>query len=279
MAPLTPASAAVAVAAGLLLGSFLNVCIVRLPRHQSIVWPGSHCPRCAAPIRPFDNVPVLSYSLLRGRCRDCRGWISPQYPLVEVGLAGLFVLCSGLFRSLPYTLEACALCFLLLGLLVMDAKTFLLPDAFTLPGAAMGLLQAGLPGGGLAGSLRLADHAPFPVPQWPPFVGSVAGAALGAGFLLLLRAAYKALRKREGMGLGDVKLAALVGAWLGVAGVALTLVLGVFLGALAGAALALSARKDPGSLRLPFGTFLCAAGLLTIFVGRAILTWYFHFWH
>ena len=277
VAPLTPATA-VPVVAGLLLGSFLNVCIVRLPRHASIAWPGSHCPRCGAPIRPFDNVPVLSYGVLRGRCRDCRKPISPRYPLVEAALAGLFVLCAGVFPLLPYALEACALCFLLLGLLVMDAETLLLPDAFTLPGAALGFLQAGLPRGGLIAGLHLAAHAPLPLPQWPPLASSLLGAAAGAGFLLLIRVVYKAVRGREGMGLGDIKLAALLGAWLGLAGVALTLGLAILLGALAGLALLLFVRRDAGSLRLPFGSFLCAGGLLTLFCGRPLLTWYFHFW-
>ncbi len=270
-----------AVAAGLLLGSFLNVCIARLPRHQSIVWPGSHCSRCAAPIRPWDNLPLLSYALLRGRCRDCRQPIPFRYPLVEAALAVLFVAAAARFAD-PTSLadlwnlaEAALLCFLLLGLLVMDAETSLLPDSFTLPGLALGLVQTFLPGGGLPAALRLSANAPFPLPPWPNWLSGLLGAAGAAGALLLVRWLYWLLRRREGMGLGDVKLAGMLGAWLGIAGVALSLALGVLLAALVG--LVLLRRGLTGSARLPFGSFLCAAAFITLFAGRAILAWYFSF--
>ncbi len=271
MIPLLPA-----LAAGLLLGSFLNVCIARLPKHRSVVRPPSHCPRCGAAIWPWDNIPLLSFLLLRGRCRACRSRISARYPLVEAGLAALFCLCAGRFASLPAA-EAGVLCFLLLGLLAMDAETWLLPDSFTLPGAALGLVQAALPGGGLGPVLALTGTAPLALPHWHPLVGSLLGAALGAGFLLGVRAVYGLLRKQEGMGLGDVKLAGMLGAWFGVAGVALTLLLAVLGGAVVGITL-LATRKNDGPLPIPFGIFLCAGGLATLFVGRAVLTWYFHFW-
>ena len=264
-----------AILGGLLLGSFLNVCIARLPRHQSIVWPGSHCPQCSALIRPWDNLPLLSYGLLRGRCRDCRRPIPVRYPLVEAALALLFLAAAARFAG-PWPLaEAALLCFLLLGLLVMDAETSLLPDSFTLPGLALGLLQTLLPGGGLPSALRLTAHAPFSVPHWPSWISGLLGAAGAAGALLLVRWLYWLVRRRQGMGLGDVKLAAMLGAWLGVAGVALSLALGVLLAALAG--LVLLRRGFTGSARLPFGSFLCAAALITLFTGRAILTWYFSF--
>ena len=269
-------TAAAATAAGLLLGSFLNVCIARLPRHRSIAWPGSHCPRCAAPIRPWDNVPLLSFALLRGRCRDCRARIAARYPLVEAGLAGLF-LGAALRFPVPWNLaEAAVFCFLLLGLLAMDAETFVLPDSFTLPGLAVGLLSTLLPGGGLPGVLRLTASAPVPLPHWPAWLGGLLGAAAGAGALLLVRRLYWLARRQEGIGLGDVKLAAMLGAWLGVAGVGLSLVLGVLLAALAG--LALLQKGSSAKTRLPFGSFLCAAALITLFAGRPILTWYFIFW-
>ena len=270
-----------AVAAGLLLGSFLNVCIARLPRHQSIVWPGSHCPRCAAPIRPWDNLPLVSYALLRGRCRDCHQPIPFRYPLIEAALAVLFLAAAARFAdptSLadPWPLaEAALLCFLLLGLLVMDAETSLLPDSFTLPGLALGIVQTFLPGGGLPAALRLTADAPFPLPPWPNWLSGLLGAAGAAGALLLVRWLYWLLRRREGMGLGDVKLAGMLGAWLGVAGVVLSLALGVLLAALVG--LVLLRRGLTGSARLPFGSFLCAAAFITLFAGRAILIWYFSF--
>lgn len=271
-----PALPVLALVTGLLFGSFLNVCIVRLPRHRSILWPGSHCPRCSATIRAFDNIPLLSFLLLGGRCRACRGRISLRYPLVEAGLAGLFVFAAIRFPALPACAAAAFFCFLLLGLLVMDWETMLLPDAFTLPGLGLGLAQATLPGGGLIGALRLASTAPLTVPTWPAWIGSLLGAIGAAGLLLLLRFLYFAVRRREGMGLGDIKLAAMLGAWLGVAGVALTLVLAVLLAALMG--VILLTRRQTAPLRLPFGSFLCAAGLLVLFYGQQLLRWYFSFW-
>lgn len=266
-----------AICAGLLFGSFLNVCIARLPRHLSVVRPGSRCPRCGAPVRPWDNIPLLSYALLRGRCRGCGGRISPRYPLVEAALAALWAGCALRFGLGAAALEAALACFLLLGLLVMDAETLLLPNTFTLPGAALGLGQALLPGGGLAAALRLGSGAPVPLPSWKPWVGSLLGAGLGAGLLWLVRGSYKAIRRREGMGLGDVKLEALLGAWLGVGGGLLALLLGVGLGAIVGAGALAVRGKAAAALQLPFGSFLCAAGLLVLFRGREVLTWYFHF--
>ena len=276
--------------AGLLLGSFLNVCIARLPRHESILWPGSHCPLCHAPIRPWDNIPLLSFLLLRGRCRACHALISWRYPAVEAALSALFLLCALRFSAPTSWLESAILCFLLLGLLVTDAETFLLPDALTLSGIALGFAQLLLTHG-LATALDLTGSAPFPLPRWNAFSGSLLGALAAGGFLLLLRWSYRLLRGREGMGLGDVKLAALLGAWLGVAGAALALVLGTLLAAFAGLLLLILHRRSTpgdttggttgdtaGSLRLPFGSFLCLGGFLTLFLGRPLLRWYFHFW-
>lgn len=266
-----------AICAGLLFGSFLNVCIARLPRRQSVVRPGSHCPRCGAPIRPWNNVPLLSYGLLRGRCRACGAGISARYPLVEASLAALWAGCALRFGPGLPALEASLACFLLLGLLAMDAETLLLPNAFTLPGAALGVCQALLPGGGLAAALHLGAGAPVPLPAPKPWINSLLGALLGAGLLWLVRASYRAIRGREGMGLGDVKLAALLGAWLGVGGSLLALFGGVILGAAAGAAMLAGRGKKAAALQLPFGSFLCAAGLGVVLRGREMLTWYFHF--
>lgn len=273
-----------AAVAGLLLGSFLNVCIYRLPRHQSIAWPGSHCPNCQAPIRPRDNVPLLSFLLLRGRCRACGSAISIRYPLVEAGLAALFVACVARFPVGLPLLAAGVFCFVLLGLLVMDLETFRLPDTFTLTGAALGLAQTMLPGHGLASGLKLLANAPFSMPltNAPVWVcHGIAGIA-AAGALLLIRWIYWLIRRREGLGLGDVKLAALVGCWLGGPGVTVTLFLGIVLGGLAGVGLLLASR-GPSLLsvqtrRLPLGVFLCAAALTTLFWGPDILNWYFKFW-
>jgi leader peptidase (prepilin peptidase)/N-methyltransferase len=277
--PLSPALLGCAFAgAGLLLGSFLNVCIERLPAHRSIVQPGSHCPQCQAPIRAWHNIPLLSYAVLRGRCHSCRQRISMRYPLVEAALAGLFLLCVWRMPGLVQAAEAAALCFLLLGLLSMDAETMRLPNAFTLPGIAVGLLQSLLPGGGLITALALTRHAPFAAPHWPPIVGSLAGAVLAGGLLYAIRGLYFLARRREGMGLGDVKLAALLGAWLGIAGSLLSLLLGILLAAQWGVLLMSRRGKLLGTARLPRGIFVCGGGLATLFVGYQILKWYFHFW-
>jgi leader peptidase (prepilin peptidase)/N-methyltransferase len=273
-----------AAVAGLLLGSFLNVCIYRLPRHQSIVWPGSHCPHCQAPIRPRDNIPLLSFLLLQGRCRACGVGILLRYPLVEAGLAALFVGCVARFSIGLPLLDASGFCFLLLGLLVMDLETFRLPDAFTLTGAALGLAQTLLPGHGLAQNLGLLANAPFAVPlsRIPVWISHAIAGVAAAGALLLIRWVYWLIRRREGLGLGDVKLAGLLGCWLGGAGVTLTLFLGILLGGLFGCFLLswarVSAVSASQSRRLPLGVFLCTAGFVTLFVGPRILTWYFRFW-
>lgn len=264
--------------AGLLFGSFLNVCIARLPRHESIVWPGSHCPRCHAPIHAWDNIPLLSFLVLRGRCRACKTPIAWRYPLVEAALAGLFAAAAFRFpAALPFA-EAGLFCFLLLGLLVTDAETMLLPNTLTVPGLLLGLAQAELPGGGLIGAMQLGAEVPVRLAAWPALASSGVAAGGAAGLLLLLRWLYFVVRRREGMGVGDVKLAAMLGAWLGIAGVALTLVLAVFAAALAGFAVLLRARTPAGALRLPLGSFLCGAGLVVLFFGHHVLRWYFSLW-
>ena len=275
----------IAAGAGLLFGSFLNVCIARLPQHRSIAWPGSHCPRCQAPIRAFDNVPLVSFLLLGGRCRSCRERIAWRYPLTEAALAVLWCACfvefDGTAHPMLLPFEAAAFCFFALGLLGMDLETFLLPDSFTLPGAGLGLISAALPGGGLTSTNLLAAIAPFHVPALSPLAGSVLGLIAAPGVLMLIRVAYRLLRGREGMGLGDVKLAAMLGAWLGFAGVALSLVIGVLLGCVLAVAVVIRARTThvPGkSSRVPLGAALCVGGLVELFRGELLLRWYFNFW-
>ena len=241
-------------------------------------WPGSHCPRCGAPIRPWDNLPLVSFLLLGGRCRRCRQRISWRYPLVEAGLALLFLRVVTLPLASATAARLAVLCFLLLGLLVMDAETYRLQDAFTLPGTALGILQTGTPGAALAPTLNLLTTAPFPAPHWPAWLGSLAGAAGAAAIFFAIRWTYWLVRRQEGIGLGDIKLAAMLGAWMGLAGAALTLALAVLLAAVAGLAMLAIQRGPAAQLRLPLGSFLCGAGLLTLFRGQDILTWYFHFW-
>lgn len=264
-----------AVLFGLVFGSFLNVCIVRLPRGASIAWPGSHCFACGHAVRRRDNVPVLSWLLLRGRCRDCGAGISIRYPLVEGGTAVLFAACLMRFGPSVTAAGMAMFCWLLLGLLLMDAETLLLPDAFTLPGIALGFgynaLTAVRASGGLEQSLRGGLEQ------------SLLGASGIGGFLWLVRSVYRLVRRREGMGFGDVKLGAMLGAWLGWKMGAVTLFIAIVTGAVAGMALAFRQRRSAGrgisagSLRVPLGTFLAGAGMLTVFVGAPLLHWYLGF--
>lgn len=241
----------VAGAYGLALGSFLNVVIHRLPRGTSLLRPGSHCPSCGAPVRWFDNVPVLSFLALGGRCRSCRARISLRYPLVELASGALAVAAMARFGLSLVGVEAAVLALLLLPLALIDLEHHLLPDLLTLPGIALGLAFSAM--GGLA-SLRDA----------------AIGAALGAALPLLVIVAYRAVRGVEGMGLGDVKLLAMIGSHLGWLGMLLTLCLGACAGALVGLALILAGRGRADT-ELPFGTFLAAAGLVVLFFAATLL--------
>jgi leader peptidase (prepilin peptidase)/N-methyltransferase len=260
---------------GLLLGSFLNVCILRLPAGESVVWPGSHCRQCDQPIAARDNIPVLSYLLLGAACRACGSRIAWRYPVIELATCALFVTCC--LRFSFSWLAGCwaLLCFLLLGLAVMDAETLLLPDVFTLPGLVAGVvfaaLRPGLEGGEWAWETALRAAG------W-----SLLAAAVGASALLLVAGAYWLARRRRGMGLGDVKLLAMLAAWLGLRQTGVVLFLAVVAGALYGLGTILLRRRDevsPGQLPVPFGTMLSAAGLYSIFLGERTLGWYLKFFH
>ncbi len=263
---------------GLAFGSFLNVCIVRLPRHRSIVRPGSACPSCGAAIRVSDNLPVLSWIILRGRCRACRWRIPWRYPAVEIATAALFLLAYLRYGLTIAGAGAAVLSFLLLGLAVMDAETMRLPDAFTLPGIVLGIAYAGI-------VAAAPNQAGFRDDLTVSVSGTVARACLQAALwaicaallIFLIRWIYYALRHREGMGLGDAKLLAMIAAWLGPALTALTFVLGTFAAAVFGLALAARSQGRPGHARLAFGSFLCAAALYALFAGQPIVTWYMSF--
>jgi leader peptidase (prepilin peptidase)/N-methyltransferase len=263
---------------GLLLGSFLNVCILRLPAGESVVRPRSHCRHCNQPIANRDNIPVLSWLLLKAACRSCGARISWRYPAIELATSTLFVMCCLRFSS--GLLAGCwaLLCFLLLGLAAMDAETLLLPDRFTLPGLAAGIVFAGLRPG-LEGGVWT-----FPAAARAMGLALLAAGA-AAAVLLLIAGAYWLVRRRLGLGLGDVKLLAMLGAWLGLQQTALVLFLGVVVGALYGLGMILSHRRDTenelpvGQLPIPFGTMLSAAGLYSIFLGERTLGWYLQFFH
>lgn len=239
---------------GGMVGSFLNVCIHRLPRRESIVFPASNCPSCHAPIRPYDNLPIVSYLVLRGRCRSCSGRISPRYPLVEAltGTAAVAVLLhDGLSPQF-------AVGFVFLAALIVvtfvDIDHQIIPDAISLPGIPLGLLAALMPG----------------PPSWQQ---SLIGILLGGGSLWAVAEAYYRLTGREGMGGGDIKLMAMIGAFLGWKAVPVTLMLGSFTGSLVGLSLML-VRGRNSQAPIPFGPFLAAGAAVAYFFGDELIRWY-----
>jgi leader peptidase (prepilin peptidase) / N-methyltransferase len=261
-----------AMLAGLAFGSFLNVCISRLPHHESVVTPRSRCPRCLTPILNRDNVPVWSWVLLRGRCRSCGARIPIRYPLIEAATAGLFLLCFLEFGLTLRGVGSAVLCWLLLGLAATDAETLLLPDALTLPGLAVGAVYSGF---------RYSDSSLIGF-QWKAAADSLLWAAGAAALILTIRGLYWLVRRREGIGLGDAKLLAMLAAWLGPWKAGLVLFVAVVCAAAYGVGLIAWARRsrpDDGRLtaRIPLGAFLCAAGILSLFEGASILSWYMGF--
>ncbi|HEY3988583.1 MAG TPA: prepilin peptidase [Acidobacteriaceae bacterium] len=268
---------------GLVFGSFLNVCISRLPRHQSIVRPPSHCPRCNAPIAARDNIPVVSYLLLRGRCRHCGKPIAWRYPFVEIAVAVLAVgnlLFTGLgLESVAFTLFSA----MLLALAVCDAETMQLPDTLTLPLLGLGILYRA--GDGLVGEMSRGTAYAWHSALALGVRGAISAAATAVA-LLVLRWVYSFVRRRQGLGLGDVKLAAAIAAWLGARQMCVVFFLAVVTGALTSLlVLALRERKTAipktakpeGPLAVPFGTFLALAGIYCAFLGEPTLQWYLSF--
>jgi leader peptidase (prepilin peptidase)/N-methyltransferase len=261
-----------AVLLGLAFGSFLNVCISRLPRHESVVTPRSRCPRCLTPILNQDNIPLLSWVLLRGRCRSCGARIPVRYPLVESATAALFLLCYFDFGLTLRGVASAVLCWFLLGLAVTDAETLLLPDALTLPGLVLGVVYSGL---------RYGD-GPWTRFQWRVGGEALLWAACAGALILLIRGLYWLVRRREGVGLGDAKLLATIAAWLGPWQAGLVLFLAVVCAAAYGVGLIVWGRmhRSPDNklvARIPLGAFLCAVAILSLFEGESILNWYFHF--
>ena len=260
---------------GLIIGSFLNVCILRIPQGKSIVRPGSACPNCHAGIKPWDNLPVLSWLILRGRCRNCKTKISAMYPAIELITGVLFLACYMIFGASLDTLRWMAFSGLIVVLTATDIRERILPNAVNLVGFIFGLAFSFflIPIDGA--SLWLSDHI-FAFPP-PVAVLSVAdgllGAAVGAGLLWIVGEGYFRLRGKEGMGLGDVKMMAMVGAFLGVKRTLLTVLFGSLLGSVVGIAIVLAMRKGR-DYELPFGAFLGAGALLVVFFGTPLLNWY-----
>jgi len=242
---------------GLAIGSFLNVCIHRIPSRASVVSPGSRCPSCGYALTWADNIPVVSYAALGGRCRSCRSPISIRYPIVEVITLGVFLLhyfVIGLQPVLvPRLLFACAM----IVLFAIDLEHHLLPDRITLPGIVAGLL--------------------FSLVLPPGPLSSVIGILIGGGSLWLIAEAYYRYSGEEGMGGGDVKMLAMIGAFLGWKLTLVTLILSSIAGAVTGLAVIL-ARKGDMKYALPYGTFLALAGLCASLYGDSIVAWYVGFY-
>lgn len=236
---------------GLVLGSFLNVCIVRLPANQSVVRPRSRCPRCQAQIAWYDNIPVLSWLLLRGKCRGCGLPISPMYPAVELATGAIWAWMAWRTGMDLDLLRGGFFFTLLLGIMATDAREYIIPDEFTWGGLAIGLLLA--LGGGIATLLP-----------------ALVGAAVGFGLLWAVGFLGHLILKEEAMGGGDVKMMAMVGAFVGWQGVLLTIFLGAFLGTLIFLPLSLLGRKK----LVPFGVFLALGAAATWIAGPAIFAWY-----
>jgi leader peptidase (prepilin peptidase)/N-methyltransferase len=237
---------------GTCIGSFLNVCIFRLPNEKSIIFPASHCLQCGTELKPVDNIPIISFLLLGGKCRSCHTRISWQYPLVELLTGILFALTALRFGWQWDTAVALILISASIVVSVIDLRIQIIPNVISLPGIVIGLL------------INLLPSSPL------GFLNAVYGMLLGGGLFYLV-----ALVSRGGMGGGDVKLIAMFGAFLGWKKCLLTIFLGVLLGALVGVVLMLlkrKGRKDP----IPFGPFLCIGALISVFYGREIIFWYLH---
>ena len=238
---------------GLAIGSFLNVVIYRLPLGQSLLTPPSTCPSCRTGLRAIDNVPVLSWLALGGKCHHCKAPISAQYPLVEFVTGVLFLLITWVTPMGPLLAARLILVVILITLFGIDLHHQILPNTITLPGIVIGFLFS------LAGP--------------PGWIDSLLGILLGAGILYGIAAAYYAVRREEGLGMGDVKMLAMIGAFLGWKAVLVTLILSSFSGALVGIGLIAFARGGM-RLALPFGTFLSLGALAAMLVGEPLVTWY-----
>jgi leader peptidase (prepilin peptidase)/N-methyltransferase len=242
---------------GLVVGSFLNVCIHRLPRRESVVWPASHCAQCARTLAWFENVPVVSWAALGGRCRTCRAPIAVSYPLVEAVTAAVFAGAYSIYGATPLLavrlLFACAM----IVLFVIDLRHRILPNAITLPGIVAGLL--------------------FSLALPPGWLASLIGVLVGGGVLFAVAELYYRVRGIEGLGMGDVKMLAMIGAFLGWQLTLVTLVLASFSGSLIGVGL-MAAGRGQAQTALPFGTFLAVGALIAAVTGDAMVSWYLSFY-
>ena len=246
---------AVAGLLGAIVGSFLNVVILRLPdRNQSIVFPASHCPRCSAKLAWYENIPVLSYLILRGKCRHCRTTISIQYPVVELLMALLSVALMYRFQLTLTTAGYFLFCAALLVIIFIDIHHQIIPDVISLPGIVAGFL------------FSLVSDAV----TWQ---SSLIGLLVGGGVLYAVALSYALLRKMDGMGGGDIKLLAMIGAWLGWQSLPFVILVSSATGSIVGL-IAMRSQKKGGQTRIPFGPFLSLAALLYTFFSKEILYFY-----
>jgi leader peptidase (prepilin peptidase)/N-methyltransferase len=261
---------------GLLIGSFLNVCIYRWPRDLSVVRPRSHCTCCDKTIAWYDNVPLLSYALLGGRCRYCRARIPVRYPVVELLTGLLFFLFVYALGPTLAALKMCVFAAILVALVFSDLEQRILPDELTLGGTLAGLAFAAfvrVPDNTAQALLWLVGAEPS-AGTMQSLAESALGAALPALFLWGGGWLYYLVRHREGLGFGDVKLIAMVGSFLGLRGALLTLILGSLSGSLLGYGYIKATGKDASTYELPFGTFLGLAAIAVAVVGQKMIVWY-----
>ena len=241
---------------GLCLGSFANVLIWRIPRKEDWMWGRSHCPKCNVNIRAYDNIPLISYLILRGRCRDCKAPISARYPLVEllmgIAFAALFICVGWQWLLLEYGIFV----FGLITVSFIDLDHMILPDKFTLPGIAIGLIGA-----------ALNPERSF----WSAFWG----VALGGGLLWFVAYVYYLARKREGMGGGDIKLLAWIGAVLGWSAIPFVILVSSIVGSVAGIIIAMRSKNGMSAV-IPFGPYLACGALILVYGGQPLADWYIH---
>ena len=242
---------------GLIVGSFLNVCIYRLPRKQSVNWPGSRCTACDRPLSWYENIPVVSWVALRGRCRTCGERISVMYPLVELITSGLFVAGYLIYGLTPLLAVRLAFACAMVVLFAIDLRHHLLPNVITVPGIVIGF------------ALSL-----FLPPGWK---SALIGLLAGGGVLFVIAEAYYRLRGIEGLGMGDVKMLSMIGAFLGWKLMLVTLVLGSFAGSIIGLGV-IALGRGGMKAALPFGTFLAVGALTAAVVGDPIVEWYTGFY-